>query len=244
MRDADRRAIAVDCHSYFYWCKGWSAVGSKTITALVFQKATHDRVNVFLDDAFAFGLAAILAAPLRIGQNLSDEEIDALRTTDTQEKAWDMALKFLSYRPRSETEIRRYLAGKGLDATASDQIVARLYRLGYLNDQAFAQAWVASRNSLRPKGPRALQHELRSKGVAAEVIAEAIAGLAVDEAAYAAVSKAAARWRTLEPGAFRQKVQAFLARRGFDYAIIQMTVNRLLHEIDAAAVEPAQEEEE
>ena len=207
---------------------------AKTITALVLQKTARDRVNVFLDESYAFGLAAILAAPLRIGQILSEQEIDALRADDAQEHAWGLALKFLSFRPRSEAEVRRYLAGKGLDAANTNQIVERLFRLGYLDDQAFARAWVASRNSLRPKGPRALQYELRSKGVAADVIEEAVAGFAADEAAYAAVSKPAARWRTLEQRAFRQKVQAFLARRGFDYDIIQKTVERLLAEVDAA----------
>jgi len=93
-------------------------------------------------------------------------------------------------------------------------------------------------------GDRSLTAAAQAPTANADRPAERSAGLAVDEAAYAAVSKAAARWRTLEPGAFRQKVQAFLARRGFDYAIIQMTVNRLLHEMDATAVEPAQEEEE
>ncbi|WP_423226453.1 RecX family transcriptional regulator [Candidatus Amarolinea aalborgensis] len=213
-------------------------MGSKTITALVFQKTARDRVNVFLDEVYAFGLAAILAAPLRVGQVLSEQEIDALRAADLEEHAWNLALKFLSFRPRSEVEIRRYLAGKGLDAAATDQIIERLVRLGYVDDQAFARAWVASRSLLRPKGPRALQYELRSKGVAPDVIEEALEDLAADEAAYAAVSKPAARWRALESSAFKQKVQAFLARRGFDYDIIQKTVERLLAEVDpAGAVE-------
>lgn len=218
---------------------------AKTITALVFQKTAHDRVNVFLDGAYAFALTAILAAPLQIGQTLHEQEIDALRAADAQEHAWDLTLKFLSYRPRSEAEVRRYLAGKGLDATAADQLIERLYRLGYLNDESFARAWVSSRHTLRPKGARALQYELRSKGVSPEIIADALAGLAADEDAYAAVSKPAARWRMLDDRAFRQKVQAFLARRGFDYDIIQKTVNRLLHEVDGAGtVEPLEEENE
>ncbi len=217
---------------------------AKTITALVFQNKAADRVAVFVDGEFAFALAAILAAPLRIGQVMEEQEIDALRAADAQERAWEMALKFLSFRPRSEVEVRRYLAGKGMDA-AADPVIERLHRLGYLDDRAFAQAWVASRSALRPKGPRALQYELRSKGVAADVIADALADVAADEAAYAAVGQRAARWRMLEPGIFRQKVHAFLARRGFDYEIIQKTVDRLLSEVyDAASIESPEIETE
>ena len=87
-----------------------------TITALSFQKRNPDRVSVFLDGKFAFGLAAIDAAQLRRGQVLSDEEIAHLQTLNMRSKAYDRAVEFLAVRPRSIWEVqqnlRRYQPGR------------------------------------------------------------------------------------------------------------------------------------
>jgi regulatory protein len=73
-----------------------------TITALRFQKRNKNRVNVYLDGQFAFGLVAIEAARLRVGQTLSDNDVARLQMRDEVERAYERALNFLSYRPRSE----------------------------------------------------------------------------------------------------------------------------------------------
>ena len=83
-----------------------------TISALRYQKRNKNRVNVYVDDQFAFGLAAIEAARLRVGQALSDDDIARLRRQDDVERAHERALNFLSYRPRSEAEVRRNLRKK------------------------------------------------------------------------------------------------------------------------------------
>ena len=75
------------------------------ITALKFQKRNRDRVNVYLDGRFAFGLAAIEAAHLRVGQVLSDEEIARLKERDQVERAVQRAMDLLSYRPVSYTHL-------------------------------------------------------------------------------------------------------------------------------------------
>ena len=93
----------------------WEIVAG-TITALSFQKRNPDRVSVFLDGKFAFGLAAIDAAQLRRGQVLSDEEIAHLQTLNMRSKAYDRAVEFLAVRPRSIWEVqqnlRRYQPGR------------------------------------------------------------------------------------------------------------------------------------
>jgi len=70
------------------------------ITALSAQKRSQDRVNVYLDGEFAFGLAAIAAVRLRVGQTLTAADIAALQETDAVEKAKESALHLLGYRPR------------------------------------------------------------------------------------------------------------------------------------------------
>ena len=81
----------------------------RTITALEIQKRHKDRVNVYLDGEFAFGLPVIEAARLHSGQELSEEEIKALQAVDSLARAFDQAVRLLARRPYSTAEIRRNL---------------------------------------------------------------------------------------------------------------------------------------
>ena len=82
------------------------------ITALEVQKRNKERVNVYLDDEFAFGLNMMEAAKLRKGQTLTAEEIKVLTDEDAINQAVNRAIDFLSYRPRSTEEVRRNLIKK------------------------------------------------------------------------------------------------------------------------------------
>ena len=83
------------------------------ITALKVQKKNPNRVSIYLDDEFAFGVSRIVAAWLQVGQILSDEKIASLQQAENQEAALQRALLLLSYRPHSEAEIRKKLSGAG-----------------------------------------------------------------------------------------------------------------------------------
>jgi regulatory protein len=206
-------------------------VGSQ-ITALEVQKHNRQRVNVYLDGHFAFGLAAIEAIQLQVGQHLSAAEIACLKKKDRIEIAHGRALKFLSYRPRSVAEMQRYLTGKEFDAHTIEQVIARLSRADLLNDEAFARYWLENRDSFRPRGSRALRYELRQKGIANSTIDDLLADYDESDAAYrAALSQARKLARHHDVQVFRAKLLAFLNRRGFSSYVARETVNKLLAEL-------------
>ena len=204
-----------------------------TITTLKVQKRNPQRVNVYLDDRYAFSLAAIEAAQLRRGQVLSDEDIEQLQERDSFEKAHDRALRFLSYRPRSEAEVRRYLQDKGTSAAIEDEVIERLTRAGLLNDLAFARFWVENRESFRPRSARMVRHELRQKGLSEESIAQALADLDEEESAYRAGLRRGRRLTHLDEVSFRKKLIAYLLRRGFPYEVVNSVVERAWQELRA-----------
>lgn len=198
------------------------------ITALRFQKRNTDRVNVYVDERFAFGLAAIEAARLQVGQTLSDEDIARLKVRDQVERAYERALNFLSYRPRSEAEVRRNLRKKDVEDEVVEVVVERLMRAGLLDDREFARYWVENRLQFNPRGAYALRYELRGKGVPDAIIADALVDLD-EEAAARQVAEAGARRLThLEPRDFCRKLGAYMARRGFSYAVIKPLVEEML----------------
>jgi regulatory protein len=203
------------------------------ITALKAQKRNPQRVSVYVNGHFAFGLAAIEAIRLKVGQHLTDAEIARLEERDQVEVAHERALNFLSYRPRSVAEMRRYLTGKNFDTLTIDAVIARLSRVSLLDDKAFAQYWLENRDSFKPRGRRALRSELYQKGVVGALVDELLADYDEVDAAYRAALSQAQKLtrRRYDVDTFRSKLLAFLNRRGFPFHIARDTVDRLIAEL-------------
>lgn len=209
----------------------------RRVTALIVQKRNPQRVNVHLDGEFAFGLARIVAAWLQVGQQLSEEKIAQLQAEDGYEVAYQKALNFLSYRPRSEAEVRRNLQEHETPEPVIEYVIERLKNSGLLDDTRFAQIWVENRSEMRPRSRRALAQELRQRGVAAQEIEQSLENLDEEEMAYQAARKQARKFRALPWQDFRQKLFRFLAQRGFDFEVISAATHRVWQEIKDATEE-------
>ena len=209
------------------------------ITDLTTQARDPERVNVFLDGAFAFGLGreVALREGLRIGDALDPARIAALRAADDVAKATSSALGLLTRRPRSEREVRDRLRQKGYAPEAIDAAVARLEGWRYLDDADFARYWVENRAAHQPRGRRLLEQELRHKGVDRETVKETIAAAELDEES-AALDLARKKLRSYvgeEPAVVRRRLGAYLARRGYGWDVARPVLDRLLGDADEAA---------
>lgn len=205
----------------------------KKITAIEAQKRHPNRVNIYLDGEFAFGLERITAAWLRVGQELDESKIEQLQAEDTRERALQQALLFLSYRARSEAEIRSNLRKHEIPEAVIEATLERLRQDGLANDSQFARAWVENRSTFRPRGRRLLALELRQKGLDEEAAISALQEVDDEALAYTAAQKRAQRLQGLEWNEFRTKLSAFLARRGFAYPLIISTITRIWNETHA-----------
>jgi len=204
----------------------------RIITAIESQKRAKKRLNVFLDGTFAFSLGrgVVEEQGLHLGQMVTDSQIGELVGADLFGKCLDAALRLLSYRPRSEAEIRWRLS-RMFEANTVERVILHLKVRQMIDDAAFARFWRENRESFRPCSKRLIQSELKSKGVASEVIDEVLEGIEDEESAYRAAQR---RARTLEKDyeTFRRKLGPFLARRGFSYGVINRTMERLWREIN------------
>lgn len=201
-----------------------------TITAIEDQKRRKDRVNVFLGGSFAFSLEreVVQQQGLHMGQSLSDSQIEELVRADLFGKCLEAALHLLSYRPRSEAEIRQRLYRR-FEKETIDRVVLHLQERRIVDDAAFARFWTENRESFSPRSKRLLKMELRRKGIDSEVVDEVLEGVDDEESAYrAAQRKGHNLGKDYET--FRQKLGAFLGRRGFSYDVINRTIERLWQE--------------
>jgi regulatory protein len=202
------------------------------ITALQPQARDPERLSLFINGQFLMGINALLALQmdLRVGMELTPEQVEQLRQEEVLQRAVAQALNYLSFRPRSREEVKRYLHRKQTSPELIDHVLERLTRLDLINDQAFAEFWIESRIRFSPKGAQALKHELRQKGITGDVVAETVTGEQDEELARQAASKKA-RVLMEQPDidfkTFQRRLGGFLQRRGFGYDVVSRIVREM-----------------
>jgi regulatory protein len=201
------------------------------ITKLEIQKKNKQRVNVFVDERFAFAVTLNVALGLKKGQFLSEADITQYKTDDERHRAYERAVYFLGFRSRSRVEIERYLREKEFSAGAIDAAVQRLIDEKYLDDAAFAESWVDNRQRFRPKSRRALRYELKQKGLRDSEIEGALEAVDETDAAWRAIEPKLRQYRGLDWASFQKKAGGFLSRRGFNYDVVRSTLERAWEEL-------------
>ena len=203
------------------------------ITALKISKRGNKQVSMFLDGKFTISLDAEVAAKenLKIGQELSSRQLQTLRKNQGLAQCLNASYRFLSYRPRSEAEIRERLSLRGFKDSQIGVVINILKEKKLIDDTAFAQFWKENRDMFRPKSKRLTMMELRKKGVAETIIDEVIAQSDDHDSAYRAALGKAQRLPRQDYEVFRRRLGDYLRRRGFSYPVVSQTVKRIWQEL-------------
>jgi len=203
-----------------------------TVTKLEPQKKNPQRLNVYINGEFAFGVSRTAAPWLEEGNELSQQKINALQTEDQVEQAFQRAQHFLSFRIRSEQEIRLNLQKHQLPENIIDPVLNRLRERSLVDDRDFAQQWIDNRNRFHPRGKRALSSELYRKGIPNQIIEETLNDLDETKLAYKFARKKVDKIKTLDKSNFQKKMYGYLSRRGFDYSLSKEVVRDLWIELE------------
>lgn len=208
------------------------------ITALQSQANNPERVNVYVDGEFVLGASGlvVLQMGLAVDQELTSAQLAQLRSEEELQRAVDRALNYLSFRPRSQTEVRQFLRRKATPPELIDGVMERLNRLNLVNDHDFASFWMQNREQFSPRGAQALKNELRMKGVARDVVDELVDEEQDEERAIRAGRKKALsllRLPDMDFNTFRNRLGSFLQRRGFGYEVSTRTVRALWEELSS-----------
>ena len=149
---------------------------------------------------------------------------------DSFEKLYNKALRFLSFRPRSEKEIRDYLQKKNSDPQTAQKIIDKLKEYNFINDKEFARLWFESRIKLKPRAIRVIKLELKQKGIEDELIDEIFDNTKTDDKELALVlaEKRFKRYAKEEPQKAKEKMYRFLISKGFNYDTIKDVVDHVL----------------
>ena len=208
-----------------------------TITGMQPHRRNPDEWHISLDGDYAFTLdgATLVAEGLAVGMDLSEEDISRLRAAADERRIYDAALSFLTARPRSRAEVRRRLLRPrpnrpSPEAEVVDRVLARLERMGLLDDREFSDFWVEQRERFSPRAASAVRFELRQRGVAREITEGAVDAEQDEERALAAGRQKLRSLGGLDYETFRDRLGPFLLRRGFSYAIARQVTKTLWEE--------------
>jgi len=149
------------------------------------------------------------------------------------DRYYNLSLRYLSYRARSEKEIKDYLHKKQLRAkNLTDEIIIeiieRLKSYNFINDSLFAKAWIADRRQIKNKPTQVIRFELKQKGINEEVISKYLDRDDSKDSDLENAKKLANKkmdfYRNLPEDKRREKVMGYLLRKGFSYDVVKKAI--------------------
>ncbi|MBN2356226.1 RecX family transcriptional regulator [candidate division KSB1 bacterium] len=198
----------------------------RKVTAIEVQKKNTQRVSVFLDGEFAFGIHqdVLLQSGIARGDELSEQKIGEILALEEHKRAKEKALRLLSVRSRSIKEMRDRLRTAKFSADVVDGTIAYLQRLALLDDTSFAQSFARNRTQTRPEGAFLLRQELRHKGLSDHDVEKGIDAAFQEQSerqiAYELAAKKKKTLAYLAEEKAKKRLNDFLLRRGFDWDIV------------------------
>jgi regulatory protein len=204
------------------------------ITRIERQKKNPRRYSIYVDDEFVIGVDrnVIIDKGLRKGDSFDNRLLLTLRTADELIRGHQIALRFLSYRPRSEAEIRTRLDRETFQPETIEQIITQLYTEGQLDDKRFAEMYAQSKMLKKPIGAARLRRELRLKDISDTIIRHVEQSFCdydteLNNARHLAKKKLASE-RTDDPVKRKRRLADYLGRRGFGWDVVSVVVEEFL----------------
>ena len=200
-----------------------SVAGFSFITSIKLSPKNENRVNIFVDEKFAFSLdiSQVVDFKLKVGKTLSEKELKDLKKASNYGKLYQRTLEWVLSSPRSVRETRDYLKKKqfekkeyGITDEDIEKVLETLIVKKYLDDQKFAEYYIENRFIKKGVSKKRLKLELVKKGISQETIENTLIESGRDEAEEIkkVIRKKRARYDD-------EKLLQYLVRQGFNYEL-------------------------
>jgi len=204
------------------------------ITKIEKQKKNSKRWNLYIDGEFACGISedTFLNFGFRTNDEISEDILNEVKRFDEYQYAKKSALDFLSYRIRSKKEIVDKLKSKNISQETIEKTIGHLEKLGLINDEEFAKLLVQSSTGKNPSGKSVIRQKLFKKGISKEIIEKVLSETFTEKNEKSLIldifNKYKKRLTGLDKNHKRKKMFEHLARKGFDFDIINEILNEKL----------------
>ncbi|MBP1926764.1 regulatory protein [Sedimentibacter acidaminivorans] len=205
----------------------------KKITKIEYQKNNKDRVNIYLDDKFEFGIDLYIMIKYSLSKNmeLDDEFISEILVEEDKAKAYNYAISVLSRSPKSEKELRTKIIQKGYDIDIANIIIDKLKVNKYIDDEDYSDRFIHDKINISKYGKRKIKDALYNKGIDRQIIDEKLSLISMDDEisrAYVLGEKKLKSMINIESSKKYVKLSSFLVSRGFEYETVRKVVSKLL----------------
>lgn len=197
------------------------------ITQIKQQVKRADRYSIYVDGKYSFSLGEneFLKLGLHSGQEITDDVLAEYKDESSYGKWFDRILNLLSFRLRSEWELRDYLRRKDCPPEVTDKILNKLSVNGYVNDEQFAKRWVENRRLLKATSRRKLHMELKQKRISNEIIDKVLTNDKEEVDELAILRELVDKKQHRYPD--KTKFMQYLARQGYGYQDIKTVLSEL-----------------
>lgn len=195
------------------------------ITAIKQQVKRADRYSIYVDGKYSFSLGEneLLRLGLHSGQEITEQELANYRDESDYGKLFDKTLNLLSFRLRSEWELRDYLKRKKAEPEIIEKILNKLSINGYVDDEQFARRWVENRRLLKTTSRRRIAQELKQKRISNDIIDKVLAEDKEETDEREVLRELVDKKKHRYPD--QTKLMQYLARQGYSYEDIKAVLN-------------------
>nr|WP_312576880.1 RecX family transcriptional regulator [Sedimentibacter sp.] len=205
----------------------------KKITKIEYQKNNKDRVNVYLDDKFEFGIDLNVMIKYSLSKNmkLEDEFIKEIIIAEEKTKAYNYAVSILTRSAKSEKELRTKMINKGYEIDIINVIIDKLKANKYIDDCDYSDKFIHDKMNLSKYGKRKIKDALYNKGIDRRIIEEKLSLISTEEENIRAYTLGEKKLKSLTKEDNTKKyikLSRFLIGKGFEYGTVKRAVNKLL----------------
>lgn len=205
----------------------------KKITKIEYQKKRKDRVNIYLDDDFAFSIDFdnMIEHSLTKNMELKEEFIDEILIAEEEIKVYNYGIYVLSRNQKSEKQLRDKMHEKGFDLQFIDSAIFKLKKKEYLDDERYSEIFIDSKLNSSMWGKRKVKEALYKRGIDRNIIEKKLSAITEEDEIKRACCIGAKKLKILkEDDTYKKasKLSNFLINRGFEYSTVKKTVSQLL----------------
>lgn len=209
-----------------------NAPQSGLITKIERQQKNKKRYSIYVNEEYAFSVHedVLISRSISKGNEIDGVELKQILKEEEKKKCERVGLHYLSYRPRTVSEMVRHLKTKEYDEGTIDTLTQEWIQIGYLDDHSFAKQWLEERVRYKKKGRLLLREELKQKGISTKIIHEVMDHIDEAEEYKSCLELAQKKIKTLNGLADQKekyKLYSYLQRRGYTLELIQSVLLEL-----------------
>lgn len=205
----------------------------KKITKIEYQKKSKDRVSIYLDDNYAFGidLNIMIKYSLKKNMELEDDFISEILKAEDEISAYNYAISVLSRNSKSEKQLRQKMQDKGYDPQFIENAITKLKQQKYIDDERYSEMFINDKINISKDGKLKIKEALQSKGIDRLIIDEKLQEITADDEikrAYLLGNKKLKSIKEEDTRKKRVKLANYLITKGFEYGTVKKAVSKLL----------------